>query len=294
MHFVEAKGILSAKNGMNIYRGCTHGCIYCDSRSRCYQMKHDFEDIEVKINAPSLLENALRRKRRRCMILTGSMSDPYLPVEENLGITRQCLEIIAKYAFGLTILTKSNLIKRDLDLLKLINQNARCVVEMTLTTFDEALCKQIEPNVCTTRERYRGLKILQEQGIPTIVWLSPLLPGLNDTEENLRGILSLCFDAGVVGILCYGIGTTLRAGSREYFYAALDRCFPEMKAYYIQKYGNAYTCMSDHNKRLMEIFHSECEQHGVMHSIEQIFQYRSEYEPGDGQLSLFSSGQERE
>ena len=150
MHFVKAKGILSAHNGMNLYRGCTHGCIYCDSRSLCYGFTHDFEDIEVKENAPILLEEALRRKRKKCMIGTGSMCDPYLPCEETLGLTRKCLEIIDDYGFGVTVLTKSTRILRDIGLLEHIHHRAKCVVQMTLTTCDEALCRIIEPNVSAT------------------------------------------------------------------------------------------------------------------------------------------------
>lgn len=258
MHFVNAKGILSAKNGMNIYRGCTHGCIYCDSRSTCYQMKHDFEDIEVKGNASELLEDALRHKRKRCMIGTGAMCDPYMHCEEELQLIRRCLEIIYRYGFGLSIQTKSNRILRDLDLLRSINKKSKCVVEMTLTTYDEDLCKILEPAVCTTKERYETLKIMQQNGIPTIVWLSPVLPFINDTEENLRGILNYCFDAGVKGILCFGIGTTIREGDREYFYAALDRHFPQMKQKYIRKFGYSYECASDNSTALMRIFHNEC------------------------------------
>lgn len=191
MHFVNAKGLLSAGNGMNLYRGCTHGCIYCDSRSTCYQMDHDFEDIEVKQNAPELLENALRRKRKKCMVGTGAMCDPYMPCEEQLKLTRQCLEIIDRYGFGATVQTKSDRVLRDLDLLDSINRQSKAVVQMTLTTYDEALCRLLEPKVCTTRRRYEVLKILQKNGLPTVVWLSPVLPFLNDTEENLRGISGL-------------------------------------------------------------------------------------------------------
>lgn len=289
MHFVDARGILSAKNGINIYRGCTHGCIYCDSRSVCYQMKHDFEDVEVKQNAPQLLEDRLRRKRERCMIGTGAMSDQYMHCEEKLLLTRRCLEIIERYGFGAAIQTKSDRILRDLPLLKKINQNAKCVVQMTLTTADEALCRILEPRVSTTKERYRALKIFQENGIPTVVWLTPLLPFINDTEENLRGILEYCFDAGVKGIICFGIGVTLREGDREYFYAALDRHFPGMKKRYQQKYGNAYEVISDNNKALMRIFHDACEKHGVMHDPDEIFRYLHEFpnDISDEQLSLF-------
>lgn len=287
MHFVNAKGILSAKNGMNIYRGCTHGCIYCDSRSTCYQMRHAFEDIEVKQNAPELLEDALKRKRQRCMMGTGSMCDPYMHCEEQLGLTRKCLEIIDRYGFGVTLITKSDRVLRDLDLLKSINGKAKCVVQITLTTFDEDLCKILEPKACTTKRRYEVLRIMRENGIPTVVWFSPVLPFINDTEENLRGILNYCFDAGVKGILCFGIGTTMRDGDREYFYAALDRYFPGLKQKYISRYGYSYSCASDNSDFLMKIFHAECEAHGVMHDVGRIFGYMNEFPTDDTQLSLF-------
>ena len=215
MHFVDAKGILSAKNGMNLYRGCTHGCIYCDSRSKCYQFTHDFEDIEVKQNAPELLEQTLRSKRKKCMIGTGAMCDPYMHCEKELRLTRRCIEIIERYGFGLAIQTKSDLVLRDLDLFQKIQEKAKCVVQMTLTTYDEALCKIVEPNVCTTKKRFETLKILQQNGIPTVVWLSPILPFINDAEENIEGILDYCIDAGVYGIINFGMGMTLRAGDRE-------------------------------------------------------------------------------
>lgn len=287
MHFTEAKGILSAKNGMNIYRGCTHGCIYCDSRSVCYNMNHTFEDVEVKSNAPALLESALRRKRSLCMIGTGSMSDPYMHCERDLMLTRQCLEIIDNNGFGATVITKSDLILRDIDLLKAINRKAKCVVQMTLTTFDEELCKILEPNVCTTKRRAEVLEILNEQNIPTVVWLSPLLPFINDTEENLRGILSYCFNANVKGILCFGFGVTLREGDREYFYKELDKHFPGMKQKYINKFGSAYECQSDNTQKLMKIFYSECAAHGVMHNVGEIFNYLCEFPVSSEQLSLF-------
>lgn len=285
MHFVEAKGLLSAQNGMNIYRGCTHGCIYCDSRSHCYQMKHDFEDIEVKQNAPQLLLQALRAKRTKCMIGTGAMSDPYMPCEKDLALTRQCLEIIEQNGFGLAIQTKSDLILRDLDLLKQIHKNAKCVVQMTLTTFDESLCQVLEPNVCTTKRRYEVLQILRENGIPTVVWLSPLLPFINDTEENMRGILDDCRKAEVYGILCFGIGLTLREGNREYFYAALDRHFAGLSDVYHQKYGFAYQVGSGRSDYLMGLFYQFCKEYGIVADIGAIFQYLRTLP--DRQLKLF-------
>lgn len=289
MHYKNAKGILSAENGMNLYRGCTHGCIYCDARSKCYQMEHAFEDIEVKQNAPQLLENFLRRKRSRCMIGTGAMCDPYLPLEKAEQLTRRCLELIDRYGCGVTIQTKSDLVLRDLDLLKSIQAKTKCVVQMTLTTFNEKLCRTVEPNVCTTHRRYEVLKILQAEGIPTVVWLCPILPFLNDTEENLRGILQYCFDAGVQGILCFGMGVTLREGDREYFYAKLDEHFPGMKQRYISAFGNQYECSSPNNHPLMQIFHTECHSHNILHTPEAVFSYLHQFEDKQTaeQLSFF-------
>lgn len=281
MHYVKAKGILSAKlaggSGMNLYRGCSHGCIYCDSRSRCYRMEHDFEDIEVKENAIELLESALRRKRERCMIGTGSMTDPYIPLEMELGHVRKALELIERYGFGFTVITKSNRILRDLDLLQRINARAKCVVQMTLTTCDEALCRKIEPNVSTTQQRFETLKILRDAGIPTVVWLSPILPFINDTAENISGILDMCVEAEVYGIICFGMGLTLREGNREYFYQQLDRLFPGMKEQYIRLYGSRYNVESPNSAQLMRLFHNTCEEQGIIHDNKKIFAYLAEF-----------------
>ena len=287
MHKVEAKGILSAQNGMNIYRGCTHGCIYCDSRSQCYQMDHAFEDVEVKINAPELLKQALRRKRKKCMIGTGSMSDPYIHLEEELQLTRTCLKIISDYGFGLTILTKSARILRDLDLFLSINEQAKCVVQMTLTTYDENLCRILEPNVSTTKERFEVLKVMRDCGIPTIVWLDPILPLINDTEENLRGIMDYCIEAEVQGIICFGMGLTLRDGNREYFYGKMDEHFPGTKEQYIARYGNLYQVVSPKNEKLMGIFRNLCERHNITSSVNGCFDYLHEFvDKGPQQMTL--------
>lgn len=289
MHFVTAKGILSSKNGMNLYRGCSHGCIYCDSRSRCYRMEHAFEDIEVKENADVLLEHALGHKRRKCMIGTGSMTDPYIPLETELGNVRKALHLIYEYGFGFTVITKSALILRDLDLLQKINEKAKCVVQMTLTTCDEELCRQIEPNVSTTRERFEVLMKLRDAGIPTVVWLSPILPFINDTEDNISGILDMCMEARVYGVLCFGMGLTLREGNREYFYRQLDRLFPGLKERYVRTYGNQYVVESPDSSRLMRIFHQKCSGNGIVHNNEQIFQYLQTFEEKEAnrQLSLW-------
>lgn len=289
MHYVTAKGILSSSNGMNLYRGCTHGCIYCDSRSHCYHIDHVFEDIEVKENALILLEDALRRKRKKCMIGTGSMTDPYIPLEKSLKNVQKALLLAEKYGFGFTLITKSASVLRDLEILKRINEKTKCVVQMTLTTYDEKLCRQIEPNVSTTRERVEALKKFRDAGIPTVVWLCPILPFINDTEENLRGILDYCIEAGVYGIINFGMGLTLREGNREYFYAQLDKLFPSMKEKYIQCYGNQYIIPSPNEEKLMKIFHQVCEENNILHDNEKIFEYLGAFEEKQEnvQLSMF-------
>ena len=267
MHFVDAKGILTGNSGyygMNVYRGCTHGCIYCDSRSSCYQFTHLFEDVEVKQNAPELLEKELKSKRRKCMIGTGSMSDPYMHCEEKLLLTRKCLEIILKYGFGAAVLTKSDRILRDIDLLDEINRSAKCVVQMTLTTYDDNLCRIVEPNVCNTKRRIQVLEEMRERGIPTVVWLTPILPFLNDTEENIAAILEECVRVGVKGIVCYNMGLTLRDGDREYYYAALDKYFPGMKEKYRKRYGNAYELLSPNAGNLMKLLYGICSKNEIL------------------------------
>ncbi|MBR6115582.1 MAG: radical SAM protein [Oscillospiraceae bacterium] len=289
MHTVTAKGILSSSNGMNLYRGCSHGCIYCDSRSDCYRMDHAFEDIEVKENAIALLENALRRKRSKCMLSTGSMTDPYIPLEAELQTVRKALTLALRYGFGFTLITKSDLVLRDLDLLRAINGETKCVVQMTLTTADDALCRKLEPNVCPTSRRFETLLRLREAGIPTVVWFTPLLPFINDTEENIRGILDLCARAEVYGVIFFGAGLTLRDGNREYYYRQLDRLFPGLRERYIRTYGSRYAVMSPRNDELTALFHRLCEEHGIEHDNDRIFAYLRAFEDRSGadQCSLF-------
>ncbi|MBP5597765.1 MAG: radical SAM protein [Pseudobutyrivibrio sp.] len=290
MHFVDAKGILNGNSshyGMNIYRGCSHGCIYCDSRSRCYQFDHPFEDIEVKQNAPELLEQALKSKRKKCMIGTGSMSDPYMHCEKQLQLTRRCLEIIRKYEFGVTMITKSDRILRDIDLLDEINRSAKCVVQMTLTTYDDDLCKIIEPNVCNTKRRIEVLEEMQKRGIPTVVWITPILPFINDTEENITSILNECVRVGVKGIIDFGMGLTLREGDREYYYQALDKYFPSLKEKYIETYGNTYELPSPNARELRNILKKICKENGILSTPEECFTYMNELPEKYSQMSIF-------
>jgi DNA repair photolyase len=287
MHYTKAKGILSAKNSMNIYRGCTHGCIYCDSRSKVYQINHKFEDIEIKENAIELLENRLISKRKKCMISTGSMTDSYMPLEKDIEMTKKALEVIYKYGFGVSILTKSSLILRDLDLLKKINERSKAVVQLTLTTYDEELCKILEPNVSTTKERFDVLMKFKEHNVPTVVWLGPFLPFINDNLDNLKGILDYCIKAKVKGILNFGIGLTLREGNREYFYEKLDIHFPGLKEKYIKTYGNNYVIGSKNHKEMMNYFTKVCKENDILYKPNDVFQYLDEFPSNSEQLSLF-------
>ena len=272
---------------MNVYRGCTHGCIYCDSRSLCYHFTHPFEDIEVKRNAPELLEKALRSRKTKCMIGTGAMSDPYMHCEEQLRFTRKCLEIILRYGFGAAVQTKSDRILQDIDLLAEINRSAKCVVQITLTTYDDDLCRILEPNVCNTKRRIEVLEEMQKRGIPTVVWLTPILPYINDTKENITSIMNECVRTGVKGVIDFGMGLTLRDGNREYYYAALDRHFPGLKQKYIQRYGNSYELPSPNAKELSGIVQRICREHSILSTPDDCFRYMSELPEKVSKISLF-------
>jgi len=270
-HYADYETILTPQNSMNVYHGCTHGCIYCDSRSYSYNINHDFEDIEVKRNAPDILDKELREKNNPCMITTGAMCDPYIHLEERMRYTRKCLEVIEYHGFGIAIQTKSARILQDIDLLKKINTKSNCVVEITLTTLDEDLCRIIEPNTSTTKERVYVLKALQREGIPTVVWLCPTLPFINDSIENLRGLLDYCIDAKVYGVMCFDFNVVLRPGNREYFYKNLDKYFPNVKQKYIETFGNCYTCNSPNSNNLQQLSNDICRKHGIFNKQYDVF-----------------------
>lgn len=286
MHYVTSKSILSKNNGMNLYRGCTHGCIYCDSRSKKYGMDHTFEDIEVKENYLELLKRELKR-RPPAMIGTGAMTDPYIPLEKRLGHVRNTLKLVHDYGFGFTCITKSDLVLNDLDLLKKINEKTKVVIQMTLTTADDDLCRIIEPNVCVTSRRVEVLNILRDENIPTVVWLCPILPYINDTEDNINSILDYCIDADVKGIICHEMGLTLRQGNREYFYSKLDEHFPDLKEKYIESYGDSYAIPSPNNKELVRIFKRKTAENGIMNIPDKVFEYLHEFPQKSYQSKLF-------
>jgi len=207
--------------------------------------------------------------------------------EEELQLTRKCLEIILQYGFGVAIQTKSDRILRDIDLLDDINRSAKCVVQMTLTTWNDDLCRILEPNVCITKRRLEVLKEMQNRGISTVVWLTPILPFINDTEENIMSILNECIKVGVKGIINFGMGLTLREGDREYYYAALDRHFPGMKERYIKRYGNAYELPSPRAKELEELFQKTCKANNILSRPEDCFKFMNELPEKYSQMSIF-------
>ena len=221
------------------------------------------------------------------MIGTGSMSDPYMHCEEELQLTRKCLEVILNNGFGVAIQTKSDRILQDIDLLDEINRSAKCVVQMTLTTYEDDLCRILEPNVCITKRRIEVLEEMQKRGIPTVVWMTPILPFINDTKENITSILTECIRVGVKGVIDFGMGLTLREGDREYYYAALDKHFPGMKERYVQKYGNAYELSSPRARELQEIFHRICKENNILSNPEDCFRYMNELPDKYPQMSLF-------
>ena len=272
MHYVKAKGIFTSDYGINLYRGCSHGCIYCDSRSEIYGFNHKFEDIEVKENGVELLKRELIR-RKPFMVSTGAMTDPYLPIEKRLGIVRNCLEVIHRYGYGFSCLTKSDLILRDLDLLKKINDKTKAVVQITLTTADDELCRIIEPNVAPTSRRVEVLKKLDENGIPSVVWLSPILPYINDGEDNINSILDYCIDANVRGVLNLNMGFSLRKGNREYFFNKLDEHFPGLKERYVEEFGDSNFIYGKNHGKLKGIIKSRCQEHGRLYKQDDIFDY---------------------
>lgn len=288
MHFITAKHALSSKNGINIYRGCTHGCIYCDSRSDCYNLNHEFTNVGVKENIIDLLDIELMRKRKKIMIGVGSMSDPYLHCEKELKYTRRMLELALKYGHGVNILTKSDLVLRDLELLVEINKHSKVVVSMTLTTFDEELSSKTEENVCNTKRRIEVLEILHNAGIEVGVWFGPFLPYITDGVDNFLDLLEESKRIGASYILCFGIGLTLRPGNREYFYEKLDQHFVGLKDIYRKEFKDYYNVGSKNHFYLMNTYEDFCKRNNIIYGIDSCFKFMSEYENHEyEQLSLF-------
>lgn len=287
--FIEAKSILSKYKekdswfgisySMNLYRGCQHGCIYCDTRSECYGI-NDISSISVKQNSIELLKKELSSKRKiKGTIGTGSMNDPYMPIEKELEITRKALGVIADKKFPVHIITKSNLVERDIDILQDISK-LYCAVSFTITTYDDILAKRIEPNAPKSSLRFEAIKHLAEKGIYTGITLMPILPFINDNEENIKSIIHKAKDSGASYIFP-AFGVTLRKGSRDYFYKALDKDFKNIKEKYQTKFNEDYICPSPQSKKLEDIFNEETYKLGISNKIE-FFNPKE-----DSQLSLF-------
>jgi DNA repair photolyase len=294
MEFIPAKTIISGYRAnstwfgnnynMNIYKGCSHGCIYCDSRSECYQVEN-FDEVRAKENALVLIEQELKSKRRRGIIGTGAMSDPYNPFEKEFKLTRGALELIDRYGFGISIATKSDLISRDIDILKAISAHSPVIVKMTITTADDKLCKKIEPNVAASSKRFAAIKKLSGEGIFVGILLMPLLPYIEDTEENISSIIKLAHESGAKFIFP-AFGVTLRQNQRAWYYGKLDEHFPSLKEKYIKNYGSAYECHSSKAKELWALFQVECDRRGILYKMDDIIK-GSKQGYGDAQISMF-------
>jgi DNA repair photolyase len=250
-HVKQPDTYFGLKYNMNLYRGCQHQCIYCDSRSTCYQIEN-FADIHIKVNAIDLLEDVLPRKRVRGTIGTGSMNDPFMPIEAKVNLTGRALEVIAENGFPVHIITKSDLVLRDLETLKEINQ-IYAAVSFTITTTDDELARKLEPGAPSPSARREAMKTLSDAGILTGVTMQPILPFIEDTPENITSIVELAHQNGASYILPW-FGMSLREGSRDYYYDKLDQLLPGVKQKYVQRYGGRYICNAPNWRQLDDIF----------------------------------------
>lgn len=293
MEYIPAKTLVSRTKStewfgtdynMNIYKGCCHGCIYCDSRSDCYRVE-DFDRVRAKANALEIIRDDLRRKIRTGVVATGAMSDPYNPFEKELCLTRRSLELINAYDFGVAIDTKSPLVTRDIDILRDIREHSPVIVKMTITTADDTLCKKIERNVPVSSERFKALRKLSDSGIYCGILLMPVLPLINDTKENVLGLVHLAAESGAKFIYP-GFGVTLRNNQREHFYNKLDELFPGLRERYISRYGDRYSCTSPKARELFKLLESECKSVGMVCRMQDIVRgYKQGY--AESQLSFF-------
>ncbi|AEV69924.1 SPL family radical SAM protein [Acetivibrio clariflavus] len=294
MEFIDAKTIVSGYSennpwfginyNMNIYKGCCHGCIYCDSRSECYGVD-DFDRVRAKKNALAIIERELKSKRKKGVVGTGAMSDPYNPLEREYKLTRGALELINRYGYGAAIATKSDLILRDIDILKEISRYSPVLIKITITTADDLLCSKIEPNVSLSSDRFRTIKKLSGEGIFAGILLMPVLPFIDDTDDNIIKIIELASQNGAKFIYP-AFGVTLRQNQREWYYSKLDELFPSLKEKYIKSYGNSYECRSLRSKELWDLFKNKCNECGILYKMNDIVKgYKDPYI--NEQISLF-------
>lgn len=262
---------------MNIYRGCSHGCIYCDSRSSCFQ-NPEFNTVKVKENALEIVRDDLRRKVRKGVVATGAMSDPYNPLEKHLKLTRNSLELINAFGFGASLVSKSALIVRDVDILKDIQTHSPVMAKLSVTTADDDLSRLLEPNTSVTSERFDALRVLAGNGIFCGVFIIPMLPFITDSTENLTKLLRMIKDAGADFVYTY-MGMTLRPGSREYFYEHLDMILPGIKEKYMKSFGFRKNFSSPNAKKLWNVLESECARLGLLYEMKAItHKYKAGYD----------------
>ena len=279
-------GWFGANYNMNIYKGCSHGCIYCDSRSDCYRVDN-FDTVRAKENALFVIRRDLETKKKAGVIMTGAMSDPYNPREREEGLTRGALELINRYRFGIAVLTKSDLVCRDIDLLTKIKAHSPMFVNVTVTTADDKLCTKIERYVTPSSKRFEAIRRLTDAGILCGVLLMPTLPFINDDETNIRSVVRMAAQAGAKWVYHWdSFGVTLRQNQRNYFYDRLDALFPGMKKKYVLAFGDSYACTSPNNAALNDAFTDECGRHGLLYEMEDIVKLtRAGYETQ--QMTLF-------
>jgi len=269
---------------MNIYRGCSHGCIYCDSRSECYR-DDTFYRVKVKENALKVIENDIKNKRVKGIVGTGSMSDPYNPLEEKLELTREALKLLDSYGYGVAIATKSPLITRDIDIIKSISTHSPVLIKMTITTTDDKLSQKIEPNIDISSKRFAALKELADNDIYSGILFMPVLPFITDTVENVETLVEKATESKVKFIYP-GFGMTLRDRQRLYYYEKLDELFPGIKEQYKRTYGNQYSCGTKQAKMLFQNLVLACDKNSILYKMGEIITaYQKAYEIE--QLSLF-------
>ena len=270
---------------INLYRGCSHSCIYCDSRSNCYHIDN-FNIVRGKENALFILEQELSKKREKGVVGIGAMSDAYNPLEREYEQTRGVLKLISKYDFGVSIDTKSDLILRDIDLLKEINLKNNVIIKFIITTPNDELSRIIEPNVCVSSKRFQAIKKLSENGIFVGIMMNPVLPFITDNEEGIKELVRLAYLNGAKFIHTY-MGMTLRENQRDYYFNKLDQNFTGLKEKYIKYYGNKYNCIVPNYKKLYKVFNNECDKYGIFHNMKDIIKAYKKDIINNEQMSLF-------
>lgn len=253
------------KYNLNLFRGCQHHCIYCDSRSECYQIEAFDRDVLVKVNAPELLANELTHKRIKGTIGTGSMNDPYMPLESEILLTRRVLKVIAKFGFPIHIITKSDLIIRDVDILQEINK-VYAIISFTISTADDSLGKKLEPGAPLVSKRLKAMKTLSDAGIQTGVTLMPVLPFIEENSDYIKSILEKAVEAGARYVIP-AFSVTLRDRQRDYYYDQLDKLFPGLSQRYKNTYGNRYDYASPASNQLCDLFKTQCHKLGLTSGI---------------------------